>query len=91
MAIHQLAKRFTHVRNGVTVNLHVRTCVPVFLISGTAGRISLKIWCARITAEIRAVALKIRDPLAMRFEQANGENLTENLAVGSFCTKCQCQ
>ena len=36
----QLARQFIHTRDGV--HLHVRSCVPLFHISGTAGRIALK-------------------------------------------------
>ena len=36
----QLAKRFTQVKSGLS--LHVRTCAPLFRISETAGRITLK-------------------------------------------------
>ena len=36
-----LAWRFTKANDGVQV--HVRTCTPLFRISGTAGRIALKL------------------------------------------------
>ena len=36
----QLSKRFAQVKSWVL--LHVRTCVPIFHVSGTAGRIALK-------------------------------------------------
>ena len=36
----QLARQFTQTQG--RVHLHVRTCVPLFRISGTAGRIALK-------------------------------------------------
>ena len=35
-----LARHFTEVDDGA--QLHVRTCAPLFRISGTAGRIALK-------------------------------------------------
>ena len=38
----QLALRFALLRGVVHLQLHVRTCVPLFHISRTAGRIALK-------------------------------------------------
>ena len=53
-----LAWRLTKVNGGVQ-DPHVRTCAPLFLISGTAGHIALKL-------------VVVRRPLTMRFTQNEG-------------------
>ena len=44
----QLSWQFTSTRAGV--HLHVRTCVPLFRISGTAGRTALKFGILSVTS-----------------------------------------
>ena len=44
----QLAGQLIQTRDGV--DLHLRTCVPLFRISGTAGRIALKFGMLRETS-----------------------------------------
>ena len=42
------------------IQVHVRTCAPLFRVSGTAGRIAQNLVCV------------VREPLAMRFTPSGG-------------------
>ena len=61
LLMNQLAMHFILATSGVC--LHVLTCVPLFLISGSSGSITLKYGV-------------LLDPLAMRFTQATSGGYT---------------